>query len=266
LELQNLRQGIITEWSIKYPQSYQTHAYNQFMYLIGQELKLPNAEMFSRVDPFAAHIGISLTKEEALEKFYKEYSPSKLIDQTKNKLLEFCKDRNKQDLVFSWLKDHAPDSWQRQLYQKALDRLEKMEEEKKSREEIFDMLINEFDIKLPRDESPLNAIKADQTASFMSQKNPEVASAEEWSVDFYNEVIEGLNAIDLSDRKEIENYLRDNKITFTPARDIRNLLKQHQQDSYLWNAAVIYDEDTYELKEISRDAATYAAIELKLVS
>ena len=263
VELQQNRLGILMEWSSKSPASYQTHAYNQYMFLLAKELNLPNAEMFSREDPLATGSGIRLTKEQALQKFYKEYTPSKLTDRVQNKLWDLYKDPKTQTLAIDWIKDHMPLSWNEKLYQEIGDKLAKMEEEKRSRKEIFKMLKTDFKISLRADESPLDAIESHQEHAYMEQVNPAVDTAKEWNLEFYDSLRDELKKIRDSNREGIESFLRSKGIEIRHAMDFKDMIERHRQISYLHSAFLMNEDD--DVIGISRTTAQDAVKSLGII-
>ena len=146
-KLQELRLGIIMDWSIKHDKPMQTHAYNQYMYLIGKTLNLPNADDFTSEDPIH---NVPLSQEEALQKFYREYTPTKNLDTLEEIFLSYANGGGESaSLLSQWFQENVPIEWKTDVdYPKITERAVELKNEGKGLKEISTTINQEYKVSL----------------------------------------------------------------------------------------------------------------------
>ncbi|MBS4169261.1 ankyrin repeat domain-containing protein [Parachlamydia sp. AcF125] len=138
--LQGHRQGILENWAKKIPDAvFETHRFNQLMYLVGGLLNLPFAETYAR-DPYS---NIQLDQEEVYAKFQYEYTPMEIFKNVKDFLEEGLKNPRLRDEICEWFADNAPSHFLEEPYLKILSKIEELQASKKSWEQIDETLLKE---------------------------------------------------------------------------------------------------------------------------
>lgn len=104
------------------------HQYNHALYAVGEELGLIKPGTKDTYKDSLAETEIS-NSERILEQFYKLYTPTFIINLTREKLTEFGRNGENRDIVIDWFKENLPDYWKKEEYEKLLG-ISKSEQDK----------------------------------------------------------------------------------------------------------------------------------------
>lgn len=191
--LRNHRLEIIKEWAIQDQSgtSYEVHRFNQYMFLLGKMLHLPEADIFTESDPLS---GLeNLTREETLDDFYEFYTPHFLINCTQNFIMGRVNVSSTMAACADWLRDHVPPHWQKEKYAEVLSKVRELETKGYSRKKIREVLGKEDQIFFSiADPDPIEVIQEHRLRDYQNNLPKE----EEWNSDFYVPILAEIERIE----------------------------------------------------------------------
>ena len=230
--LRNYRLGIIENWATKSwgGTGYEVHRFNQYMFLLGQKLCLPEADAFTSPDPLS---NIDLTSEQALNAFYKDYQSKAIIDFTERFILDSLKTTHTREACIDWLKDHVPSHWQNKKYKAILDKIRKLEREGANRKEIRALIKREDGIIFPvADSDPKEAIELHRQRDYLNH-GPKV---EAWKASFYSPIFEEIEQ--MKETSNFKDYLTSKGIDteeIGSKKQAKEAVIEHRDRDFLYN-------------------------------
>lgn len=163
LELYTIHQSII-ESMVNRDHDQNTHRFNMFAQVVDKSAGISAKEKQSRFY-FLDHITPKDRKEvkpEILYRFWGNYEPTTLIDALEHTFNSGNIDR---DLIIDWFKEHTPETWRQETYQKALSSVEKLDSSKAQ----LSALLKDHDILIQL----MPSIETQVDKYFIKKKEPE---------------------------------------------------------------------------------------------